>query len=111
MRAAAVRSFDEVIGHVNAIRVVILAEPETGSRGQPRDILRARATLDIISARHEFRLRHVHRDFDVLVFTCFSGGHIFKLYIQSLLQIKFSYGVLGFWGFGEMLILQYVFLV
>ena len=54
------------VGHVDAIRVVILAETEAGGRGQPRDVLGAGTALDLVGASDELRLGHVHRDPDIL---------------------------------------------
>ena len=80
VRLLAIGSYEQV-WHIDAVRVVILAEAEASSCRQPRNILRTGTTLDVVGACDELRLSHVNRDLDVLALRRWFGcGHIFKLY-------------------------------
>ena len=54
--------FLEKIGHVDAVRVMVLAEAQAGGRREPGDKLVAGAALDLIRASHELGLPHVNND-------------------------------------------------
>ena len=53
-------AFFEQVGHINSIWIMVLAEAQAGSGGQPGYELVTGATLDFIGARHELRLSHIH---------------------------------------------------